>query len=93
MKTKSVKYFYSEFAASADGELVLRLGEFVEKLLKDGDYFGTRLPRIPTLVERELKEKLIACSERKERREWNLENIAEFTEGSILSVFSNQVAS
>jgi hypothetical protein len=45
------------------------------------------------MVEREFKEKLAACAERKERKEWNLEHIGEFTEGSILSVFSSQVNS
>lgn len=77
--------------ASNSDEEPTTFGEYVQRLLADGDYYSTRLPRIPTMVEREFKEKLAACAERKERKEWNQEHIHEFTEGSILSVFSAQV--
>lgn len=85
------RFLLQDFPVSSDGEVILRLSEYIERLLSDGDYFGTRLPRIPTIVERDLKEKLEAAAERRERREWNAEHLGEFTEGSLLSVFSAQV--
>lgn len=62
-------------------------GEYVENLLHDYDYYGTRLPRYPTLVERDILAKLKAFEEKRERKLWNLENIQEFTPGSKLSVY------
>jgi hypothetical protein len=67
------------------------MGEYVERLLSDYDYFGTRLPRIPTMIERELKGKMEQFQEKKARKAHNLETMERFTEGSILSVYSNQV--
>ena len=79
------------FFPSASNDVDIRLGDFVERLLSDNDYFATRLPRIPTLIEREIKKNLEENKERKDRKQWNLEHIVDFTEGSLLEVYSSQV--
>lgn len=41
------------------------MGEYVERLLMDYDYYGTRLPRIPVKIENKIKAKLIMWKEKR----------------------------
>lgn len=47
------------FTPKPDKKTVIKIGEFVENLLLDYNYYGTRLPRIPTTIEREIKAKIM----------------------------------
>jgi pre-mRNA-splicing factor 38B len=47
------------FLPKADRKYQIRIGEYVENLLLEYDYYGTRLPRIPTTIERDIKGKLL----------------------------------
>ena len=47
------------FTPRPDKKTVIKIGEFVESLLLDYNYYGTRLPRIPTTIEREIKAKMM----------------------------------
>lgn len=43
-----------EFHPAVDQSIVMTIGEYVEKLLTDQQYFGTRLPRIPMAIENKI---------------------------------------
>jgi hypothetical protein len=47
------------FTPRADKKIVMKIGDYVESLLLDYNYYGTRLPRIPTTIEREIKAKIM----------------------------------
>eukprot|EP00475_Leptophrys_vorax_P025541 TRINITY_DN35771_c0_g1_i6.p1 TRINITY_DN35771_c0_g1~~TRINITY_DN35771_c0_g1_i6.p1 ORF type:complete len:435 (+),score=76.97 TRINITY_DN35771_c0_g1_i6:693-1997(+) len=48
----------AQFIPGTDGSQTT-VGAFVRKLLSDRNYFSTLLPRIPVLIEREIKKKLL----------------------------------
>jgi pre-mRNA-splicing factor 38B len=64
------------FQPTSDPKLKMTFGEYVENLLKENDYYGTRLPRIPLQIEREIKAKLISIQEKKSLKKENERNIA-----------------
>lgn len=68
----------------------ITLGEYVENLLKEYDYYGTRLPRIPMQIEREIKALLTLLHERRERLKQNQANFQRFKSGEKCSVLSFQ---
>ena len=41
------------------------MGEYLEKLLLEQEYFGTRLPKVPILIERKIKIKLLVMQEKR----------------------------
>lgn len=63
------------FHPTSDTKLIMTIGEYAERLLKESDYFGTRLPRIPLQTEREIKTKLFLSQEKKDRLIKNEKNI------------------
>ena len=50
------------------------VGEFVRSLLTDLDYYGTRLPRLPVTLEREIKVSLLSAEKIEERALNHLRN-------------------
>jgi len=46
------------FSPTLDQKEKINIGQYVKNLLNDLDYYGTRLPRLPTQVERDIKLKL-----------------------------------
>lgn len=66
----------------------MMIGDYVEKLLSDQEYFGTRLPRIPIRFETKIKAKLILNQEKRNRLKKNLENLAKFTKDSTVIAIS-----
>lgn len=55
------KYLLDEELCSPliDQTYTMPVGEFVEKLLMDQDYYMTRLPRIPIKIDNKIKAKLL----------------------------------
>jgi hypothetical protein len=60
---------------------------FVEELLTDQYYYGTRLPRIPIMIERDIKKKVMIFHERQERKNKNLQNFHLLKPGFEVEVF------
>ncbi|KAL4432059.1 hypothetical protein ABPG74_017795 [Tetrahymena malaccensis] len=56
----------------------MTIGDYVEKLLSDQEYYGTRLPRIPIKIETKIKAKLVLNQEKRERKQKNLMSIFSF---------------
>lgn len=50
--------YNSVFYPNVDRAEELALGEYVRKLLKELDHYQLRLPRIPTLIDKEIQHKL-----------------------------------
>lgn len=48
------------------------VGAFVRKLLSDMEYFGTRLPRLPVNIERDIKVKLLQAEQMEQRAQRHL---------------------
>lgn len=59
-------------------------------LLKEYDYYGTRLPRIPVQIERELKMKLLMIPEKRQRKKDNEKNLDRFIPGTRCKAISSQ---
>jgi pre-mRNA-splicing factor 38B len=51
------------FYPTTDRKNRMKMGKYVENLFKELDYYGTRLPRLPTQIERDIKMKLIHLEE------------------------------
>jgi pre-mRNA-splicing factor 38B len=68
----------------------ISVGEYVEMLLKEYDYYGTRLPRIPVTIERDLKMKLIMIPEKRKRKKENSNNLSKFIPETICRAISSQ---
>jgi len=62
------------------------IGEYVEKLLADQHYYSTILPRIPALIDKEVKKRLLTIPEKRKRRRDNLENLTDFKQGRPLYI-------
>ena len=86
------KYIFDEekFSPSANAKYKITIGEYVEILLREYDYYGTRLPKIPTQIEREIKAKLILTDEKRARKRKNEENLHLFIPNSLGSAVSFQ---
>ncbi len=63
-----------EFAPNADAEARSTFGLYIEGLLSDLNYYGTRLPRSPILIEKDIRRKLALCEKKRERMAFNKEN-------------------
>jgi pre-mRNA-splicing factor 38B len=73
-----------------DQKNTITIGEYVENLLKQYDYYNTRLPKIPTNLERELKAKLAAIQSKRNRRKENEKNYNLLVEGEKCLAYSIQ---
>ncbi|KAL4473938.1 hypothetical protein ABPG72_000300 [Tetrahymena utriculariae] len=79
-----------EFKPGADKNSPnMTIGDYVEKLLSDQEYYGTRLPRIPIKIETKIKAKLILNQEKRERKKKNLVNIFSFQKESPVIAISS----
>lgn len=58
------------------GKADITVGQFATMLLNDLDYYGTRLPRLPLAIERQMKVKLLQAERVEERAKKNVENKA-----------------
>lgn len=65
----------------------MTIGQFVEELLTDQYYYGTRLPRIPIMIERDIKKKVMIFHERYERKQKNLQSLHLLKPGLEVEVF------
>jgi pre-mRNA-splicing factor 38B len=79
-----------KFSPSANAKYKITIGEYVENLLKEYDYYGTRLPKIPTQIEREIKAKLISIEEKRARKRKNEKKLYLFIPNSLCSAVSFQ---
>lgn len=78
------------FSPTIDTKYKLTLGEFCENLLKEYDYYGTRMSRIPIQIEREIKTKLYNLQQVKNRKMENEKNIHLFTPNKFCKAVSFQ---
>ena len=69
----------------------MTIGEYIESLLLDLNYYNTRFPRIPVKIDREIQAKLIQMQERRARKTLNMDNIHLFEKGTKVKAFSRQV--
>eukprot|EP00830_Metopus_es_P022131 TRINITY_DN9633_c0_g1_i1.p1 TRINITY_DN9633_c0_g1~~TRINITY_DN9633_c0_g1_i1.p1 ORF type:complete len:142 (-),score=25.98 TRINITY_DN9633_c0_g1_i1:158-583(-) len=67
------------FSPSSNAEAKKTFGEQIQDVLPDYNYYGTRLPRLPILVEKEAKKKLAIVEKKRERAKFNKENFNLFT--------------
>ena len=65
----------------------MTIGQYVEELLTDQGYYGTRFPRIPIMIEREIKKKVMIHHEKKKRLKKNLENRQRLVPGAAVRVY------
>lgn len=68
-------YFYDEEPVKIRANVnckEITVGQFVRDLLSDLDYYGTRLPRFPIAIEREIKVKLLEEEKVEERAQRHL---------------------
>lgn len=88
---KLAKYLYIDevFKPSLDLEAQSTIGVYVENLFTELNYYGTRLPRIPLMIEREIKKKIMIHHEKKHRREENLKIIHKFKSNKEVRVYCN----
>eukprot|EP00826_Nyctotherus_ovalis_P043441 TRINITY_DN4576_c0_g1_i5.p1 TRINITY_DN4576_c0_g1~~TRINITY_DN4576_c0_g1_i5.p1 ORF type:complete len:698 (-),score=170.90 TRINITY_DN4576_c0_g1_i5:135-2087(-) len=70
------------FSPSADTSYKITFGEYIEKLLTDLNYYGTRLPRLPILVEKDIRSKAALTAKKRERLQFNKENYNLFLRGA-----------
>ncbi|GLE06579.1 hypothetical protein PINS_up015973 [Pythium insidiosum] len=61
-----------QFNASANTSIQTTIGEWLQGLLQENNYFGTILPRLPKKIQDSIKVKLLLHARRKERRQQNL---------------------
>lgn len=80
-----------ELHPSADPKVVTTIGEYVESLIIDMNYYQTRFPRIPIMIDRIIKTKLLIMREKRERKRINFENIHLFQKGIKVKGISQQV--
>ena len=86
------KYIFDDqvFSPTANTKYTITMGEYVESILNDYDYHGTRLPKIPTQIERDIKAKLIFVEEKRERKKKNEGKLNQFLPNSLCSAVSLQ---
>jgi len=77
-----------EFCPSSNAKIKMTIGEYVENLLRDYDYYHTRLPRIPVQIERDLKMKLMEIPEKRQRKRDNERKV--FAKGMKVKAISAQ---
>lgn len=58
------------FFPKADRKTQIQMGEYIKNLLIEYDYYGTRLPRIPTPIERDIKAKFLLFKQ--EEKPWEV---------------------
>ena len=62
----------NKFSYSSDQQRTISIGDFVRQLLEDKQFLGqTVLPRIPTLVNRDIQAKLHFLDERRSLKQLN----------------------
>ena len=78
---------------SANPNVIMTVGQYVESLLTDMNYYNTRFPRIPIMIEREMKKRLLMINEKRERKQRNLEKLHFFVKGTKIKALSSEVNS
>ena len=76
------------FYPSIDRKYKISIGEYIVSILKEYNHFGTRLPRIPTQIERDIRMKLICYEEKNKRKKENIKNIEKITNGRKVKIYS-----
>jgi len=65
---KPYVYDTEEFSPTANKKLTITIGDYVRSLVNDIDYYGTILPRLPVMLQREMKVKMLQEKESFDRR-------------------------
>ena len=76
---------YSSESEMSQG--TIEFGTWVRNLLVENDYYGTRLPRIPIMIDREIKKRLMIYDERQARLTKNLKILGDFSQGKNVRVY------
>lgn len=77
-KNKSLYYNYNrnlDYEAEDSVDEEVEIGEFLTKLLKDNEYYGTRFPKLPLLIDKQIKEKLNEYNSYRFRKRSNINNL------------------
>jgi pre-mRNA-splicing factor 38B len=70
-------YLYDEESVQIrQGKADVTVGEYVRMLLENQEYYGTRLPRLPLVLERQFKVKLLQAEKTEERAKLHEQNKA-----------------
>lgn len=78
------------FCPTIDSKYKITFGEYCENLLKEYDYYGTRLSRIPIQIERDIKTNLYNLQQVKSRKIENERNIHLFVPNRLCKAVSFQ---
>ncbi len=76
---------------TADSNVVMSIGEFIEGLLLDMNYHNTIFPRIPVMTDREIKKNLLIAKEKRTRKRHNIQHLDEFVNGAKIMALSAEV--
>ena len=76
------------FFPKVDKKNKISVSEYVQQLFTDEKHYGTRLPRIPVKIERDIKIKLICYKEMEEREKENMKIIDKFNLGDYVKIYS-----
>lgn len=67
-----------EFVPTPSTGETITIGEFVERLLADQNFYATILPRIPAQIDKEIQKRLLLVPEKRQRRKENLAHLNDF---------------
>ena len=76
------------FFPKVDKKNKISVSEYVQQLFTNEKHYGTRLPRIPVKIERDIKIKLICYKEMEEREKENMKIIDKFNLGDYVKIYS-----
>lgn len=76
------------FYPTVDKKRKISIGEYVTDLFKEYNHYGTRLPRIPIQIERDIRMRLLCHEEEKKREESNIKNLDKLTKGRKVKIYS-----
>lgn len=75
-----------EHGITSSTSIDIEFGEFLDKVLRNTDYYNTRFPKIPVLIEKEIINKLDEYKEFRKRKNANIEEFDSLRVGSRIIV-------
>ena len=78
------------FYPKVDKKNKITVSEYVQQLFVDEKHYGTRLPRIPVKIERDIKIKLMCYKEMEEREKENMKIIDKFNLGDCVKIYNEK---
>ncbi len=67
------------------------IGEFAESLLTEMNYHNTIFPRIPLVIDREIKKNILIAREKRNRKRKNADHFDSFVRGAKVMAISADV--